>query len=397
MNQYILINHIKVQNANTIAGFTWGFPAITHFLGFTHNIERKYKCLKEFPEIRLSGCAVIVHEHQVHTYGKWVAEFTQNRNPAYSKDDVLKIENGKGVSVIEEGKMNMSVSLLISFQGNIGNRKDEFISWFEKVCLTQRLAGGTIINEKIAIDIFSDDISNLRLIKRKLLPGFVLMDRSAYLQEHYEALCQTNSESELLDAWMDFVALKKKARPKSDLISKHFLASVKEKPEDVQLLELQSVWQEHMLLTYTRESIPPILIKYFSELEQSKDNRHLIQQWQDYMFPNEETDAIWEYIPKPKSGYLVPIMTGYKAISPEYKPGEVKNTRDKKTPVCFVEAVHSVGEWKSVHRIKNFDELNECLWHYHHEKHWYLCKQLSNSQEEAKHIPTDSKSEYNFY
>jgi CRISPR-associated protein Csy2 len=36
MNQYILIERIKVQNANAIAGFTWGFPAITHFLGFVH-------------------------------------------------------------------------------------------------------------------------------------------------------------------------------------------------------------------------------------------------------------------------------------------------------------------------------------------------------------------------
>ena len=41
MNQYILLNRIKVQNANAIAGFTWGFPAITHFLGFSHNLSRK--------------------------------------------------------------------------------------------------------------------------------------------------------------------------------------------------------------------------------------------------------------------------------------------------------------------------------------------------------------------
>ncbi|WP_205619382.1 type I-F CRISPR-associated protein Csy2 [Salinivibrio socompensis] len=32
MAQYLLLKHIEVQNANAIAGLTYGFPAITHFL-----------------------------------------------------------------------------------------------------------------------------------------------------------------------------------------------------------------------------------------------------------------------------------------------------------------------------------------------------------------------------
>lgn len=390
MSQYILISRLKVQNANAIAGFTWGFPAITHFLGFTHNIEFKLKKTNEFADIGLSGCAVIAHEHHVHTYGKYDAQFTQSRNPAYSKEDVAKIESGKGVSVIEEGKMNMTVSLLIGCQGTVGNRKDDFMTWLEKICLTQRLAGGSIMNDKISIEIFSDDLSNLRQIKRKLLPGFVLMDRANYLQEHYEALCQANPETELLDAWMDFSALRKKARPKSSLIEKHLL----------QVLELQRVWQQHLEMPYNMDLIPSVLRQYFSDLEPSKTNKLLLQQWQDYVAPNEKTDADWEHLPKPKPGYLVPIMTGYKAISPVYPAGEVKNTRDTETPVCFVESVHSVGEWKSIHRIKDIDDLNTCLWHYHHEEHWYLCKQFTSPPTHftpPTQPATETESELNFY
>lgn len=392
MSQYILISRLKVQNANAIAGFTWGFPSITHFLGFTHNIERKLKIPSAFSGISLSGCAVIAHEHHAHTYGKYDAEFTQSRNPPY-----LASHNKTDTPpVIEEGKMNMTVSLLIGCHGTAGNRKDDFLMWLEKVCLTQKLAGGSILNEKIDIEIFSDDPSNLRLIKRKLLPGFVLLDRASYLQEHYEALCQANPDIELLDAWMDFSAFKKKARPKYDLISKHLLALSKDHPDDAPMTVLQNEWQQHLETPYTCDSIPPALIQYFSNLEPSKTNKIMLQQWQNYRIPNENIDADWEYIPKPKPGYLVPIMAGYKAISSVYPAGEVKNTRETESPVCFVEAVHSIGEWQGVHRIKDIEALNACLWHYHHEEHWYLCKQFANLPITSSLPVNETNSELNF-
>ncbi len=361
MSQYILINRLKVQNANAIAGFTWGFPAITHFLGFTHNLERKIRATETFSDITLAGCAVIAHEHHVHTYGKSDAEFTQNRNPPY----LPAHDKGATPPVVEEGKMNLTVSLLIACNGNIGNRADDFIAWLERVCLTQRLAGGTILNPALNIELFAENEANLRLIKRKLLPGFVLLDRSDYLQAHYQSLSQINPDADLLAAWMDFAALKRRARPKSDLIEKHLLAQA----------ELAKIWQQHSASPYERDSIPAALWQYFANLTETKSNKNLLQQWQHYLAPDEKTDADWEYVPKPQSGYLVPIMTGYKAISSLYEAGKVANTRDNETPVCFVESVHSIGEWQGIHRVKSIEQLNQCFWRYDHEEHWYLCKQ----------------------
>ena len=42
MTSYILLEKVSVEDANCIAGFTYGFPAITGFLGFTHAISRKF-------------------------------------------------------------------------------------------------------------------------------------------------------------------------------------------------------------------------------------------------------------------------------------------------------------------------------------------------------------------
>ena len=151
---------------------------------------------------------------------------------------------------------------------------------------------------------------------------------------------------------------------------------------------------------YVQDAIPTILKQYFASLEQSNGNKELLQQWQDYFAPNDKTDSDWEHRPKPKPGYLVPIMVGYKAISSVYPAGNVKNTRDTDTPVCFVEAAHSVGEWKGIHRIKSMEELNACLWHYHYEQHWYLCKQVTQAPDylpNSNRTEIETESEIDFY
>lgn len=377
MNQYILLNRIKVQNANAIAGFTWGFPAITHFLGFSHNLSRKL--LKTgFEDISLSGCAVIAHDHTVHTYGPSYGQgFTQSRNPPYLSSH----DKASTPPVIEEGKMNITVSLLITCDGNIGNRQDSFIKWLHKNSFLQRLAGGTILAiGSIEICNIDNELA-LRVIKRKLLPGFMLMDRSDSLGKHFDRLRMQNTNADLLHAWVDFVALKQKARPKSDLITKHIRYLV-ESELNKDFCKLLATWNEHLSTPYQQQNIPQSLNNYFSALEENKTNNKLLAQWRNYFEPTEETEADWEYLPKPESGYLVPIMTGYKAISDLYENHEVDNTRDNETPVCFVESVHSIGEWLSVHRLKNAQAINDSVWHYLYEENWYLCKQMSQKQEE---------------
>lgn len=387
MSQYILINRVQVQNANAIAGFTWGFPAITHFMGFTHNLARKLLNDNGFNGINFNGCAVISHKQQVHTFGLYENYFLQSKNPAYLEKDVDKVIKGKAPSIIEEGKMNMTVSLLIGYEGNLGSRQDEFIKWLKNACLLQRLAGGTILDIN-SIDIFNQD--DLRTIKRNLLPGFVLMDRSNYLESHYQALSNENSDTELLDAWMDFITIKQKARPKSDLITNHLAALMKNEPQNEYYTGLSSCWDLHQDHAYDENKEPDVLLKnYFENLEYSKSNRKLLDQWQNYCKPTEATESDWEYISKPEGGYLVPLMVGYKAISEVYQNSEVENTRDHETPVCFVESVHSVGEWLGVHRLRTVDDLNNSLWFYHYENNWYLCKQnraQENNESTLEHI-----------
>lgn len=225
------------------------------------------------------------------------------------------------------------------------------------------------------IDLTEEE--NQRSLRRRLLPGFVLQDRSSYLAEHFSNLQETNPEAELLDAWFDFVALKQTARPVCDLVDKH-LATVANKSD--QLAGLNEIWLEHKTLPYAQNAIPQELVSYFSNQQKSLDAKTL-EQWQSYLTPNTKTTANWEYVKKPQTGYLVPLMTGYKAISEVYPAGEIDGARDAETELAFVEAVHSIGEWQSVHRLKRKEHWQASVWNYTYEEGWYLCQQQSPAEQ----------------
>lgn len=372
MTQYLLLNRIKVQNANAVAGFTWGFPAITHFLGFTHNLSRKLAKSK-YQGTSLKGCTVVAHEHHVHTFGKYNDRFLQSKNPAYLPGDVDKVAKGGAPSIVEEGKMNMTVSLVIEFEGFIGREVSELLKWLKRKCLMQRLAGGSILTIGDVKLFDGNNLQDFFKLKQALMPGFVLMDRSSYLAEHFQNCKSENSEVDQLDAWLDFIALKQQARPVSTLVNKHL--------QGIGESKLYDIWLEHLAQPYSN-SIPQELTDYFSKLEESKSTKPLLKQWNEYMHPTGKTTAAWQYLNKPELGYLVPIMTGYKAISPVYENSDVANTRDSETPVCFVEAVHSVGEWIGVNRLKNNEDIASCLWNYKYDDGWYLCQQITQTNNE---------------
>jgi CRISPR-associated protein Csy2 len=313
-NAYVIFERISVQDANCIAGFTYGFPAITHFLGFGHALSRK---LSVSHQLTLQGCAVICHKHQIHAYQPKEHRdyvFAQSKNPPSTRAKAKETP-----PIIEEGKMDMTVSLVMVCPELNISRVAEINALSQTImnlAYQHRLAGGSIQNIA-AIHVLNLEQKKLsKKLKRLLLPGFVLMDRSDLLADHYQTLKQQQPDAELMDAWLDFSALKYHAEPK-----------LKE-----------------------------------SELEAT-----------------DKTEAEWLRMDKPAKGWLVPITNGYKAISPVYPAGEVSNTRDGITPVCFVEAAHSIGEWRSLHRIQ---QISDMIWYYRHEEDWYLCQQSKQAQPE---------------
>lgn len=275
-----------VQNANAIAGLTYGFPAMTNFLGFAHALSRK---LPKELGVTLGGVAVVSHENYVHArqpkgWGDYV--FALTRNPLTQK--------GTTAPINEEGRMNMSVSLLIEIHGLIGGAQyleNALLDGVNQNIPRLRIAGGQIVNiESISITHKEDDSKVLR----RLMPGFMLVDRSEYLTAHFEHKKSQQAETTLFDAWCDFSKLKYQA----------------------------------------------------IKLDASDDTEQV----------DKTENAVWEYVKKPQAGYLVPIVAGYCAITQTYDAGQVENVRDSTVPVTFAEAAYSIAEWMSAHRVGSIDD-----------------------------------------
>ncbi|MGR7920626.1 type I-F CRISPR-associated protein Csy2 [Zobellella denitrificans] len=214
MKSLLLLKHIQVENANAIAGLTYGFPAITQFLGFTHALSRK---LEQAYGLRLGGCAVIAHDYQLHAHqpgGRGDQVFALTRNPL--------TKEGKTAPFNEEGLMHIDLSLLIECEFHIEDIPlDEehpeqaaarLEQWLEQQVPAQRLAGGTITALQAVrwFELRQDQERQRQQVRRTLmglLPGFALVQRHEWLTAHHQERLASFPDAELLDSLLDFVAL----------------------------------------------------------------------------------------------------------------------------------------------------------------------------------------------
>lgn len=200
--QYLILKNIKIANANAIAGFTYGFPAVSHFLGYVHAISRKLQQGDQayLDNIILDDVGIISHHHQVHAHRENQYEpysFALTRNPL--------TKEGKTAPINEEGRMHLTVSLIIRAQGiNLASLQTQQQQCAAIKALAERhkLAGGRVLS--IDSCTLTND-TNHRKILRKLWPGFVLCDRSYLLEQHHQP------ETEPLDSWLDFICRKRGA------------------------------------------------------------------------------------------------------------------------------------------------------------------------------------------
>lgn len=86
----------------------------------------------------------------------------------------------------------------------------------------------------------------------------------------------------------------------------------------------------------------------------------------------------WHLQPRKEKGWLVPIVTGFKGLTPL---GHIANQRDASTLHRFAEPVLTLGEFKMAHR---FDCIDDMMWHYHYDKNkdLYVCVNESNGGED---------------
>ena len=303
---WLVLPRLRVQNANAISSpMTWGFPAITAFLGLMTALERR---LGRDAGIALDGVGVVCHafEPQVSA-GGYTRSFALTRNPVG--------HDGSTSAIVEEGRAHLELTLV--FQARVASplldaaARSDLVHRVAEQVAGMRVAGGSVLphladtpsgphrrpvpelvltpaNEEAARKAF-------RRIARRCLPGFALVSRHDLLEARHTELQATAPGASRLDAWLDL-----------------------------------SRWNHRAVLPTRPDGAEP---------------------------PASGAAQAAEWQPDARPGWIVPIPVGFAALAPLHEPGTVGGARDPRVPFRFVESVYSIGQWLSPHRLREPAEL----------------------------------------
>ena len=317
-NGLLVLPRIHVQNVNAISSpFTWGFPSMTAFLGLMWALERKL--LQGNPDLAdkmmFTSVGVVCHRFSPQISDEsYIHRFSLTRNP---------LDKEGKPSILEEGKAHIVVSIIfgvnISPDILISNTERDRLSCFAwETMMSMRIAGGSIIpGSRIpSLEVVPDDMESRRMsfmrLRKRLLPGFVLVSRERLLHEHFQKKKKENPIATLLDSWLDL----------------------------------------------SRNNI-------FAEKKISQRDEEI------------QESVEWTSSRKKGGGWIVPIPVGYTSLTEIFSGGSVSNTRDKKTPVRFVESAYSIGEWIGPHRLS---DARDFLWHGHYDETLGVYRCVNNYQ-----------------
>ena len=303
----LVLPRLQVQNANAISSpMTWGFPAITAFIGMMHALARR---LPSDNLLDFRGVGVICHDYEAQvSHGGYTRDFCLTRNPV-DKD-------GSTAAIVEEGRVHLDITLV--FFVNLATSqcaetaRQQLAAKISTEVSGMRVAGGSVRPPlptdlrqvaspylRLLPDDDEDRREDFRRMCRRWLPGFALVSRHDLLNSRLEHLRQDAAEATVLDAWLDL----------------------------------------------------------------SRRNHRSTRTIKVDGNTGEESAAI-KWVTERRNGWTVPIPVGYAGLTDLHDPGIVANARDTTTSFRFVETVWSMGEWVSPHRL---EDLADMLWYPHYD------------------------------
>ena len=307
---YLLFDRVDIEQANAISGpLSYGFPAIGGFVGAIHHLARRLNREK----IPLSPGGVLIACHRcaprIFRAGRYSdATFIQSRNPLR--------KNGETAAIIEEGKVDLTVSLVVEIEGARDTVLDDrkmLCQQLKERLMQQRIAGGSVRKIK---DVHFYEQQKTSELAYALAPAFVLTDARDEMAVLLEELRSG--------------------------IRHHFMRG-----------KIKSVEPQ------TPTGLPP------KPQANALDVLLATAQW--FNLPPDEGETAWKsYSIKTGRGWLVPLAIGYQAISRNYPPGEMLNTRNPNYPSRYVETVYSLGRWVFAPRLETSGEttLEHHFWRY---------------------------------
>lgn len=207
----LVLPRVRIQNANAISSpMTWGFPAMTAFLGLMTGMERR---LGPDCGICFKAVGVVCHdfEAQVTTEG-FTRAFHLTRNPVGA--------DGSTAGIVEEGRVHLELTLVFSVQlaaAHLGDAERQALAGRVAHELAGiRLAGGSVMpplpsgrqrrpKPFLELEAQGEEAAQqqMRKLARACLPGFALVSRHDLLTQRLADMKAADPQATVLEAWLD--------------------------------------------------------------------------------------------------------------------------------------------------------------------------------------------------
>ncbi len=198
IKKLLIIPHIKVHNANALSSpFTIGFPAMTAWLGAVHALQRKLN--EQGIQVTFIGTGVVCHDMDLQTYkgdNDFVHSIIGTGNPLD--------KTGARSAFIEEARCHLDVSLVIEFDHITLDERDTLLQAVNHLLHAKmKIAGGDIksFEPLFCLNSKEGDSAELAKVQRKLMPGYVLIERRELMKDAME------KGLDGLDALIDYLAI----------------------------------------------------------------------------------------------------------------------------------------------------------------------------------------------
>ncbi|WP_298623868.1 type I-F CRISPR-associated protein Csy2 [uncultured Legionella sp.] len=195
MKRILVLPYVQIQNANALSSpYTVGFPAMTSWLGGVHALQRQLN-QQGFSDVVFKGVSVVSHEFDLHTFkghGDYVYSIIGTGNPLD--------KNGDRSAFIEEARCHLTVSIVIEYSGLDKDDEDKFTTTLcDRLHSRMKFSGGDIINFKQPEILKIGDDKDYRKLVRKLMPGFVLIERRDLMID------AMNNGQDAIDAMLEYL------------------------------------------------------------------------------------------------------------------------------------------------------------------------------------------------
>ena len=194
MKNYLLMNRLHIQNANALSSpYTIGFPAMTAWLGAVHALQRNLHQLG-MEDVFFTKMAVICHDFILQTY-RGRNDFDRliigTANPLKKNKKTNQYDRPP---FIPEARCCVEASLLVETAGANADNEERILDHVRKQLYRMKMASGDILSFKSVEPLYVDDNDEkqVRACIRKLMPGYVLIERrdlmTASMEEGKDAL-----------------------------------------------------------------------------------------------------------------------------------------------------------------------------------------------------------------